>query len=68
MGVAPIFKMPRWGSPADNARISSALESGTLEDVLRAELTGPDGVPPKPNSVTKAVNRAKDRLRPVPQP
>lgn len=49
--------------PSLSARALSLWQDGTAEDkireILRAEYVSPDGTPPKANSVTKAVTRAK---------
>lgn len=37
-------------------------DADTIKDILRAEFTGTDGQPPKPDSVRKAAQRALDKV------
>lgn len=37
-------------------------DKDTIKDMLRKEFTGPDGTPPKPDSVRKAADRAVDKV------
>lgn len=37
-------------------------DEDTIKDTLRTEFTGADGVPPKTNSISKAVTRAQDKV------
>lgn len=64
-GQAPVSPV-RPGVPSMGTRALSLLRDGTPEDIvrdkLRAEYVSPDGVPPKTNSINKAVTRAKDKL------
>lgn len=61
--TAPPGQTAGQNTPSLSARALSLWQDGTDEDkikeILRAEYVSPDGTPPKPNSVTKAVTRAK---------
>jgi hypothetical protein len=54
------------GQPSMSARALSLLGDGTPEDktrdMLLTEYAAADGTPPKANTVTKSINRAKDKL------
>lgn len=39
----------------------SGWDKDKIKDTLKAEFVSPDGTPPKPNTVTKAVNRAEGK-------
>jgi hypothetical protein len=51
--------------PSLSSRALSLWRDGVDEDkikeILKAEYVSPDGTPPKANSVTKAVTRARDK-------
>lgn len=66
-GLSPTVSPGRTaGQPSMSSRALSLLKDGTPEDkvrdVLVQEYPQPDGTPPKTNSVTKSINRAKDKL------
>lgn len=42
--------------------LSRGQDEDTVKDTLRTEFTGADGVPPKANSINKAVTRAQDKV------
>lgn len=42
--------------------VRAGTDEDTIKDTLRTEFTGPDGTPPKPDSIRKAINRAKDKV------
>lgn len=61
---------PDKGRPSMSSRALSLLQGGlsedTVKDRLRTEYESPAGVPPKSNTINKAVTRAKDKLSPRP--
>lgn len=65
--VRPVSRVPSLGDRVSmSARAVDLLSQGHGEDyvrdTLRTEFTGTDGVPPKTNSISKAVTRAKDKV------